>query len=60
MKLVITVEGDFSGIAPRTHAWGAMFGEPDADKPFLGFGPTREDAVRDLLDNYDWPEDSRA
>lgn len=54
MKLVITVAETFAPM--RSHQWGAMFGEPDVDNPYRAFGATKEDAVRDLLDNYDWPE----
>ncbi len=54
MKLEITVGLDYA--APGDCAWLACFGAPDENTRY-GYGNTKEAAVRDLLDNYDWPEE---
>lgn len=42
--------------APPEFGWSAAFQEIDLDVPF-SYGATEEEAIIDLIQNYDLPED---
>lgn len=54
-RIIITVFEDWTGIAPKEWRWLACFGEYDLNS-VTGVGRTKEEAVRDLVNNYDFPE----
>lgn len=51
--MLITIQ--FNSTAPRNERFYAFWGENHEDADFWGSGSNMEDAVRDLIDNYDSP-----
>ncbi len=56
MERKLTIYTWLNESAPRPCAWSAAFQECDLDVT-CSYGPTEEQAIIDLVRNYDLPED---
>ena len=53
----VTVNFEYPPIPIRTCDWRAWYSSDDSDNPDCGWGATPEDAIQDLVDSYEDPEE---